>query len=467
MKLTIGSRLTLVYTVVFGVLLAGISVVSYRVLAYQLDADITANLAELTSGLHGYLRFDAGKPAVGFDATDPSQVAFVEEATRYYQIFDASSGELLVQSDPLKPLGLEFTPEEVRQFRDQPQTLDMETDYGPIRLSNSVFTAADGRKYLLQVGVSLAPFNQVLNRYLALLLLSVPVGLGAALLVGRWLSGIALRPLTKLADATRTINIDDLQRRLPIRNVRDELDAVALAFNDTLARLEHAVGEMRQFSTALAHELRTPLTALRGDIELAMLHGGVREEVRRRFADQLEEIDKLKRLIDQILLLARAEGGEIPLKREPVDLAMVVLSLVEALEPVAQAKGVSLTCEHVKHVTVEGDGDWLKRVVINLIDNAIKFTSPGGHVVATVSANERDAVVTVRDSGIGIDRAMQAHVFERFFRADPARSSGTSGAGLGLSLAKWIVDHHRGRIDVASEPGAGSAFTVHLPLARR
>lgn len=466
MTLTIRSRLTLVYTAVFGVLLVAISGISYRVLAYQLDADITANLAGLTSGLHGYLRFGSGTPTVVFDPTDPAEAAFVEEATRYYQVFDAISGELLVQSDALRPLGLEFTPAEVRQFRDQPLTLDMQTDYGRIRLSNSVLAPGGGQNYLLQVGVSLAPMDGALDRFLVLLLVSVPAGLIAAFFIGRWMSRVALTPLAQLADATRTIDIDDLRRRLPFRGAHDELDAVAVAFNGTLARLEHAVGEMRQFSTALAHELRTPLAALRGDIEMAMLQPGGSDDVRRRFASQLEEIDKLKRLIDQILMLARAEAGETRLTLDAVDLRELAASLVEQLEPVAQAKGIALQFERAGAVIVQGDADWLKRLVLNLLDNAITFTPQGGRVAVAVLREGMAARLAVQDTGIGIDPEAKPHIFERFFRADPARSSRVDGVGLGLSLVKWIVDRHHGRIDVESQPGKGSTFTVHLPLAR-
>jgi signal transduction histidine kinase len=237
--------------------------------------------------------------------------------------------------------------------------------------------------------------------------------------------------------------------------------------NETLVRLDQTVGEMRQFSAALAHELRTPLTALRGDIELAMLQPQTPGTMGRRFASQLEEIDKLKRLIDQILLLARAEAGEILLALHPVDLGALVESLVEQLEPVAQAKSIDLRCERADAVMVEGDADWLKRLTLNLLDNAIKFTPEGGRVVVNVSREDRLGRLTVSDTGVGIPPGLTVQIFERFFRADPARSPGTEGVGLGLSLVKWIVDRHGGRIDVDSPPGQGAIFTVRLPLASR
>lgn len=466
MTLTLRSRLTLLYTAVFGVLLVATSVAFYRVLAYQLDADVSASLSELTTGLHGYLRFGNSLPTLVFDPTDPAEAAFVEEATRYYQVFDAASGQLLVQSDAMKPLALEFSPPEVSQFRDQRRIFDVNTDYGRLRLSNSVLTPGNGRSYLLQVGVSLVSMDRALERFLFLLLIGVPAGLIVTFVIGRWMARFALTPLSRLAESTRAINIEDLSRRVPVRGARDELDNVATAFNDTLERLEHAIGEMRQFSTALAHELRTPLTALRGDIEMTMLQP-TDEGLRQRFVSQLEEIDRLKRLIDQILVVAQAEAGQIPLAVNSVDLGTLAAALVEQIEPVAQSKGIAMQCDHADDVVVQGDAEWLKRLVLNLLDNAIKFTPQGGRVVVEVSRMGAVARLAVRDTGAGIDPEAQPHIFERFFRADPARSRGVEGVGLGLSLAKWIVDRHHGRIQVDSQPGQGSTFTISLPTSPR
>jgi signal transduction histidine kinase len=252
-----------------------------------------------------------------------------------------------------------------------------------------------------------------------------------------------------------------------VRGAGDEIDTLAEAFNETLGRLEHAVGEMRQFSAALAHELRTPLTALRGEIELMMRRPPSAARDRSSLASQLEEIDKLRRLIDQLLTLARAEAGEITLARDRVDLSAMSASLVDLLEPVAEAKTVDLRCDVASAVVVEGDAQWLERLLLNLLDNAIKFTPEGGKVGVRVFSDARDATIEVRDTGVGMSRDAAQHAFERFFRADPARSPSSTGAGLGLSLVKWIVDRHGGRIHLASEPDRGSTFSVHLPVSAR
>jgi heavy metal sensor kinase len=309
---------------------------------------------------------------------------------------------------------------------------------------------------LLLAGVSIAPPGE--GPW------SLPLALGAAMLVSWWAARLALTPLARVAVVAKAIDIHTLGKRLPTRGARDELDAVANAFNETLARLEHSVAEMRQFSTALAHELRTPLAALRGGIELMRLRGGHAEADDHAFVSQIEEIDRLRRLIDQILTLSCAENGQIPLAFIPVDLSELARSLVEQLEPVAQANALTLRSESVDKVFVSGDADWLRRLIINLIDNALKFTPPGGAVIVRVSRDVSDARLAVEDTGIGLTTADAQHVFERFFRADPSRSSTTEGAGIGLSLVRWIAERHHGSVTVASRPGRGSTFTLELPL---
>ena len=201
--LTLRARLAAISTIVFGLLLAALSILSYGVLARRLDSDVTERLIQLTDGLHGYLRFDGGVPWVDFDATDSDQATFVHEATRYYQIYDLPTGRLLAESTGLAPLGLRLTSTEVRAFRAQPKPFDIATEYGRLRISNSVRTMPDGQAYLLQVGVSLAAMDDALRRYRGLLLLYAPAALLIAMFAAWWLSGFALAPLSRMADEAR------------------------------------------------------------------------------------------------------------------------------------------------------------------------------------------------------------------------------------------------------------------------
>jgi heavy metal sensor kinase len=443
--LTLRTRLTLLYAGVLALLFTTLGIAYYHAFARQLDIDANTTLSEITSGVHGYLRFEQGMPVLDYDSADPAQVSFIEEATRYYQVYDVKTGRLLVQSPALEPLGVQYTPDEVRAFGSQPRVQEVQTDQRRIRFSNSVIAPGDGESYLLQVGVPLDPMDEALGRFLGLLLWSVPAAILVGALASRWIAGRALVPLVRLAEATRTIEVTDLRRRLPIRGAGDELDEVAQSFNGALARLEQAVIEMRQFSTAIAHELRTPLAALRGETELALIQARSPDEYRRGLESQLESLDRLARLISQLLTLARAEAGDIPLKRERVDLADLCASVVEQLEPVAQAHGLTLGCQAVTgDVSVTGDRGWIERLLLNLLDNAIKFTPAGGRVTVRVIQDGDSARLEVEDTGVGM------------------QDGGDTG-GLGLRLVKWIADRHNATIDVASRPGAGTTFTLKFP----
>lgn len=461
---TLRATLTLSYAGALAIFVSLSGLTYYQVFAHQLDLDADAELRELTDGVHGYLRFHAGVPDLMYDRNDPEEVSFVQEATTYYQVYDARTGRLLVRSPALEPLGVSYTPGEVRSLVRHPGIHDVQTGQRRIRMSSSLIAPAPGEEYLLQVGVPLDQRDGALARFLSLLLWSLPAGLFAVVAIGRWMAARALSPLARLARAARTIGVDDLHRRLPVRGTGDELDAVADAFNAVVSRLEHSVSEMKQFSAAMAHELRTPLAALRGEMELALRHSRSPAEYQRALVSQLEEIDKLARLIGQLLTLARADAGQIPLARKSVNLGALSADLLSDLEPVAHAKGLTLECQCPADVFVTGDAEWIERMLINLVDNAMKFTPAGGRISLSVARENGVARLEVRDTGIGMSAGVLAHAFERFYQADSARSSDNEGAGLGLSLVKWIADRHEAAIDIASRVDEGTIVTLRLPL---
>lgn len=463
--LPLRTSLTILYTGLLAVLLSGAAVAFHRSLVGQLDAETTAVLEDVARGLHGYLRFANGQPWFDYSRADPEAVTFIEEATRYYQVYELESGRLLVQSAAFESLGLQYTPDEVSAIRQDPRVYDVETDTGPLRILSSLVTPSPGETYLLQVGEPLDRLGRTVRQFDRVLVWQLGAGLVAAALVGYWMAGRALGPMAKLAAAARAVNLARLNQRLPIRGTNDELDQVATAFNEALTRLEDGVGQMRQFSAAMAHELRTPLAILRGETELALTQAVSPDALRQALEVQLEEFDRLARLINQILTLARAESGEIPLAHERVDLAELLTSVGEQMEPVAAAHGLGLVVSAADAVTVIGDRAWLQRLTLILLDNAIKFTPKGGRVTASAALEDASAVLRVIDTGAGIASSALPHIFERFYRTDAAQSRRADGAGLGLALAKWIVEHHRGTITVDSRVNEGSRFTVRIPVA--
>jgi two-component system OmpR family sensor kinase len=459
----IRARLTLSYVLIFAVLLTSFGMVAYGVLKSRLDRALSEELAERAAALRGYVRFENGTAVLTYDSNDPEEALFIRVSTRYYQVYEGSTGRLLAQSPELEFLGLELSPDEVRTFLAGPLIYDVKTDQGPLRFWNDVVAPSPGEKYLVQVGVSRRDMDNALQHFFDLLLWLLPTGIAAAAAVGWWVAARALRPIITLAAASREIGVSDLNRRLPVRGSGDELDHLANAFNETFARLERAVDEMKQFTASISHELRTPLSILRGEAELALMQAKSEEDYRRVLTSELEEFDKLSRMINQLLTLARAEAGDITLERKPVDLGELVKSMGEQMRPVAESGGVTLTAgAEQEFIVVMGDVNWLERVILNLIDNAIKFTPSGGRVEVITRSADDNAIIEVTDTGSGIPAAALPHIFERFYQADPARSE-QAGAGLGLSLAKWVVDQHEGKIEVSTSAGHGSSFRVVLP----
>jgi heavy metal sensor kinase len=462
--LTLRTKLTLFYSITVSVLLTGFGLVYYRVLSVGLDRDITQDVIDRASGLRGYLRFEEGLPIFGYDPNDPDELSFINTATRYYQVYEIRTGTLLAESDELRATGIQYSPQDlIRYAQMQPSLIDLQTDQGKIRLRNEA-VPAEGNIYLLVVGASMRQMEDALNSFLKALAWLIPTGVLLAAIAAWFMAGKALQPVAELGKAAGEIVVTSLDRRLPVRGTNDELDQLATEFNDTLARLEKAVGEMKQFTASISHELRTPLAVLRGEAEVALMQANSPEQYRRVLSSQLEEFEKLSRMINQLLTLARAESGDVAIAQEPVNISNMTRSIAEQLEPVAASKDVTLASNCDPDVMLRGDASWIERVILNLADNAIKFTRPGGHVWVTVSKKRNDAILEVADDGIGIVPEAIPHIFERFYRADPSRANRADGAGLGLSLVKWAVDQHHGSIQVESTPGSGTRFAVKIPL---
>jgi heavy metal sensor kinase len=315
---------------------------------------------------------------------------------------------------------------------------------------------------LVQVGMSLGRVEAALRRYLQILLALVPLGLGLAAVGGAWIARGALAPVRAMARQAREITAADLTRRIPRRGAGDELDYLADTLNAVLARLDAAFTELRRFTADAAHELRTPLTALKGGLEVALRHPRSAEEYARTIRESLEEVDRLVRLAEDLLLLSRSTAGA-GLARQRVELEPLLLDVLDIGLRLARGTGVTVRVGVVEPVAVMGDATALRRLFLNLVENAVKYTLEGGVVELSLARTGQEVQVGVRDTGIGIDPVDAGRIFEPFVRLDEARSRETGGAGLGLAIARSIALAHGGTITLDSAPKAGSLFTVHLP----
>jgi heavy metal sensor kinase len=262
----------------------------------------------------------------------------------------------------------------------------------------------------------------------------------------------------------RRITAVDLSRRITRRGTQDELDRLAETLNEMLARLEEAFTQTRRFAADAAHELRTPLTALKGGIEVALRAARTDAEYRAVLASSLEDVERLIRVAEDLLLLSRSPAGS-DLPRAPVELEPLLLEAAEVGARMAQGIGVTVRVDDLAPVTVTGDGLALRRALRNLVENAVKYTPAGGKVELSLVREDGRAALSVQDTGIGIAPADAERIFEPFVRLDAARSRDTGGTGLGLAITRSIVTAHGGTLTVDSRPGAGSRFTIRLPLA--
>ena len=299
------------------------------------------------------------------------------------------------------------------------------------------------------------------------MLLAIPVGLVATAGLAYLLARGAVAPVDQLRQTMERITADRLHERLPVHNPNDELGQLAGTVNTMIGRLERSFAEIKRFTADASHELRTPLTAIRTVAEVALAGDPTREELRDIIESVLEECGRMARLTDQLLTLARDDAGVVPRPLERLSITSLVRDVVDTLRPLADAKGVSITFEESQSFgTVAGDPVRLRQVVVNLIDNAIKYTPPGGSVrVGTVEV-DGNVRLTVADTGEGIPAEHLPRVFDRFYRVDKARSREQGGTGLGLSIVQSIATAHAGGVSITSGEGVGTTATVTLPLNR-
>lgn len=320
--------------------------------------------------------------------------------------------------------------------------------------------------HLLQVGRNLASVDETLKELRGTFFTFGPLVLGL-LGVGGWLLvGWALSPVARMTRAVRKINAESLSQRLPLGHGQDEISQLAETFNEMLVRLEDSFRKVKQFSGDASHELRTPLTIIRGETEVALRWAKDPEEMRSVLQSNLEEIDRMGRIIDDLLTLAKSEAGEMPLEMKEFSLSDLVQQLYLSGRMLGDAKQmeVSLQLDVAEEIRIRGDELRLRQMFLNLITNAIKYTPERGKVVISMAVDDGRAVVTVRDSGIGIPAEHLPHIFSRFYRIDKARNREDGGTGLGLAIVKWIVEVHDGKIRVTSNPDQGSIFTIYLPI---
>jgi heavy metal sensor kinase len=325
--------------------------------------------------------------------------------------------------------------------------------------------AGAGPRYIVEVGISTMRTESTLRQVLLLLGLGLPIAVGVAVTGGFILVKRALKPVDAIARKAEEITQLSLSERLPVMRTGDELERLSISLNHMIGRLEDAIDTSKRFVADASHELRTPLTVLRGELESLAQDAQLRAETRESLGSMLEEVDRLAEIVEGLLALSKLDAGEVSSERVKFDLGELVTGTAEQMSLLAEDKNITVICEAAPQVMVEGDRARMKQVVVNLLDNAIKYTPNGGRVLLRISREEREAILDIVDNGVGIPADALPHMFKRFFRADDSRSRDQGGAGLGLSIVKSICGAHGAAVEVTSTPGEGSRFRVRQPLA--
>ncbi len=461
---TIRFKLTLWYVILLGITVTAFSVFLYITLAKGLQESLDNKLRTTAEIIAASLRHPLGPGPSLADVERIMREHFgLKPMGRFVQILDEAGRRSTNLRNVDIPVSI-HTLERAAKGEAVFETVRLR-DGSRLRLVTVPILEGGRMLGIVQVGSPLEGIEEALNQLLLILLVAVPLVLVVASLGGSFLANKALRPVDEITRTAQRIGSGDLSQRISLEGrLDDEIGRLVSTFNEMIGRLESSFLQIKRFTADASHELKTPLTVLKGEIEVGLKRQRRPEEYRRVLASCLEEVDRMSRIVDDLLTLARADMGALQLQKERVDLGEVAEGVWRSLGRMAEEKGLRFTFQGDGEVAVWGDKDRLRQLLVNLVDNALKYTPPGGEVRLRVERDDTLALLTVQDTGEGIPPEDQERVFERFYRVDKARSRQRGGTGLGLSICKWIAEAHGGKISLESEVGKGSTFVVQLPL---
>ena len=459
-KLSIGVRLTLWYLTIFAVAQLVFGAGMWLMLRQHLFDLVDDSIEEEVDDLRSFLQTMGPDPAIDKLKAGVNETYGIEHLGNYLAVY-AQNGELIYCAAFLQkhPLAI-AQPARV----DHPLFANRRFDHRPYRFLVEKL-AVNGHYYTVEMGVPSDDVVETLSVFRAYLLMFAPLLFLAAAAGGYWLSRRALSPVDALVKTAREISGANLSRRLQKFDTGDELQRLSDTLNEMLARIEAAFSRVTEFTADASHELRTPVSLIRTEAELALRRSRGEEEYKESLRHILLESERTTVLIEQLLSLARADSGRETLHLQAVDLGKTLRDVTQSWKQMATIRNLEFSMNFAAADSfVMGDQTALQRLADILLDNAFKYTPAPGSVRLTLDRNGENAIITLQDSGIGIAEEEHKKIFDRFYRVDRARSHAQGGAGLGLSIAHWIVAQHRGSITVESLPGSGATFRVELPL---
>lgn len=458
-------RLTAWYAGLLTVVIVALGALLFFHIKSYLEGTLLETQARRARQISDTLVANAGKTGEAYVAREVAALYDPEKSDRFIRI-TSRDGRLVYLSGV--PFSQAFDPAAVPAAPPSPLaefTRKQPIANGPALLIAAVRAGASGSAYLVEVGTSAAPVESMFHHLLLLLGLGLPVVAILAASGGYILIRRTLRPVDEIAGKAEQITQHNLGERLPVLATGDELESLSIALNRMITRLDDAFLNSKRFVADASHELRTPLTILRGELESMVQEDGVPAQHRERIGGLLEEVERLSMIVERLFALSRLDAGEAQSEWVLFDLAELVSTTAGQMTLLAEDRRIAVTCDIGSPVMVRGDRSRLKQVVVNLLDNAIKYTPEGGAVNLRVFASQGLAVLEVIDTGVGIPKEDLPRIFHRFFRVNQTRSQYPEGAGLGLAIVESICNANRGEVEVESAPGKGSCFRVKLPLA--
>ena len=465
---TVRARLTLWYVSLLAAILVAVIVLIYvllsRALYVRIDDGLRAGLQVAVTSLSNDLA--EGQSVTGAAKSTAEELASRQQLVAIYDGGGRLLGEAGREDDIVIPLP---APHEIPDAADGRLLTIVESDDldDRHRLAVRRATPRAGVEYIIVVGSSLEPTDEELESLRRILAWVVPLSLVVAGIGGWILARRSLSPVVAMADRAREIGVGSLNARLPVVNPRDELGLLAETFNELLARLEGSVDQQRQFMADASHELRTPVNIARTAARVALQQPTRTEDEYRETLEVIEqETIRLSRIVDDMFTLTRADAGSYPVRAMPMYLDELIDDVVRASQVVAATRNVTVTADTVHPAPFTGDEDLIRRLIVNVVDNAVRFSSEGGVVRLALDRAGDTYAVSITDQGPGISPDVQPRIFERFYRVDAARSREggvDGGAGLGLALARWIAQVHKGDITLAASSRLGSTFVITLP----
>jgi heavy metal sensor kinase len=475
-------KLTLWYVLILGILLVSFSTFLYFTLAKSLHRDVDNKLRSLAELIASESSSPLSK--FGFGNIDQALETSMnlKPIGKFIQVLD-ESGNIGRKSDNLKNVQLPISLNALKNASKGLITFETNRSLGNTPLRIITFPVVEGsHTKIVQIASSLEEVEDALNTLFIILIITVPLALMGASLGGQFLAHKALKPVDNITQTARMITSQNLNQRINPPKVKDEISRLIETFNEMISRLDQSFRQIKEFSSDASHELKTPLTILKGEVEVMLRRERTPQEYQQTLKSNLEEINRMSQIVEDLLLLSKADTGEIRLNKEDINLGDILNEVVAQMDLLAKSKKLNLsTVNHHQDIHIFGDALRIRELFINLIENGIKYTEEGGSIHVTLQKEypallrnqsnwleeerEKFVKIVVSDTGIGIAKDDQERIFNRFFRVDKARSREQGGSGLGLSICKWIVEAHQGEIKVESELGKGSSFTVKLPLS--